>query len=88
MIEKKTAGFGQTDSASDALEQRRTHLLFQLLNLDGECWLRYVQRLRCLSEMQAFSACDEVTEVSEFHSLYKCKSLNQSIGSINDLFVL
>ena len=68
LVEEYAPGPGQLHAPVVAYEEPHTQLLFQLMDLAAEGWLRNVQPLSSLTEVEGVSDGDKVADMTEFHS--------------------
>jgi hypothetical protein len=68
LLQKQLACWAELDSTRKTVEQFEANLLFQILNLSGECRLGYAKPLCAAPVMLLLSDCHEVAQMSQFHS--------------------
>jgi hypothetical protein len=73
-LEEDPPSFGQFHVPLIASEKNYPQILFQLTDLPAQGWLRNVQLLSGLAEVEVFRNGDEVPDVTQFHGpvFYTC----------------
>ena len=67
LLQKHVSRFGQLHAPIIAHQQRDAQIFLQCPDLTAQRWLRNVQLLRSLPEIEVFRNGDEVSNVTQFH---------------------
>src|SRR5690606_31018790 len=70
--QERSSGVRQHDTAADAIEERRAHGLFELLDLLAERRLRNAAAACGAADGASFRRGDEVAKLMQFHRLNLC----------------